>query len=717
MTCRYKHKILLNIFVFVLLICSFSTEAFAQQKARGGIKVGGTVSQDLTPPAAISKKCLGTASPPSDDGCPREDNSADAQSSGDAGVTLPAPSGKKFTFAGLCSLTGKTNNACIEIVDCLENKGKCAIVDCWNNPSTDKCKQLCSADPTNAACAAFECADNPGADCCAVARIPECCDFFNILDGLQACRRNPGPECCGSITDFGGDSVFEDRCDAAFACQTNADKTCCNLYPEASKRCVAILGCVGLTKSTDDLKKESCCRVFPRNLVCDIYDCVKRIKQDGGYGCCQLIPDVDECAAFYTCMNHLKAGLTSTAAKQCCNSATSVFASDLQSCQALECIDMLSKVVSDPGVIASGGGSLEYCCSLVPNSETCQRFVTCFQNPDTECCDLFDSIAGTSIPACAVLACYNDYTEGGSKASDSDPDYPSESCCKAIPSIPKCLTVLNCIKAPTTSCCTLLAGTSIPVEPDECKALMACATTIADSSASFDDKSICCKIFPQEISSWCTDFFNCEANPTTACCDLASPYSDGKVCQNFMDCLINPTPQCCALFSNAATTTACVAILECIADPTYDCCIGPDLQKTPICANLIKCKKTGGIQCCKLFPEITSECESLLSCYSTLIQSKNIDNSCCDAFTVAQLNGFDLCNEILACKADLMAVPSNPSIKCCKLIPGDTFRTICEAFIAGMVPTVIDCYTPGVFGGCDCPPNSPGGSRNNSTIF
>jgi len=704
----FKSKIWINICISLLLfvICVFATDSFAKERFRGDVPIGGTVSQVLTPPAAVTKKCTGVPVV-GDDACPREDDSNPTQSPSRAGVTLPAPGGKKFTFAGLCSLTGRGNNACIAVVDCLENNGNCAITDCLKKPSLEECKQLCTADPTNFACAAFECAENPGRDCCAIVQIPECCDFFDILDDFNSCRRNPGATCCALIGDFGGDATFEQRCVNVIQCQQRADATCCNLFPESSQDCRAILGCVGLTTTTADAKMDSCCRLFPDNILCDIYDCKKRIDAGDGQGCCEMVAGVDLCAAFYDCKDALAAGLQSSASQACCNNPT--FGMDLQACQALECINMLAQAVEDPGVMAQSGGSLEYCCSLVPNSETCQKLVACYRDPMTECCDLFSA----KVPACAFMTCYSSFIGDTSTGGA----YPSPACCDLLSNIPKCRLVLQCLNVPNASCCTLLGGSAPPI----CTALVACMATILDTGANFEDRAACCKLFPQEISTWCTDFFLCDANPDLLCCAATSPYTDSENCKAFLQCLIEPTPQCCIRYPNASdpallpATLGCQIVLDCVKSPEYACCILPQLQKIPICANLIKCAQTGGIECCKLFPDIATDCTNLLQCYEDLVESQNTNNACCSALSATQLVGFDQCNDILACVADFAS--GTVTAKCCKLIPGDTYRAVCDAFFAGAVPTVVDCFTPGVFGGCSCPPNSPGGANMNETIF
>lgn len=225
-----KNNLKIVVCFAVLLFIAVLTPNEVLAGSRGDALTAGSSSQNLVAPAPVTSGCA--KSDPSDvEPCPAEDKSTIEVSPGRAQVTVPQPGGNGFSFAGLCKLTGKANNICIEVVSCLENDGKCAITDCLQKPSLEECRQLCTSDPTNAACAAFDCATDPGEACCAIVRIPECCDFFDILDSFNSCRRNPGVTCCGLIVNFSGDTEFANRCASVLTCVTNADASCCELFP------------------------------------------------------------------------------------------------------------------------------------------------------------------------------------------------------------------------------------------------------------------------------------------------------------------------------------------------------------------------------------------------------------------------------------------------------------------------------------------------------
>ncbi len=702
-----KKMIKVYIFLFALTFGLWSVSDMALATRDAGTP-SSKVSQNLSLPVIQQGGCYDPDPLDADNVCPHEDQSDIHQSPGTAGVTVPQPDGNGFSFSGLCSLVGpKANNICLEVVDCMENSGKCAITECLQKPSLEECKQLCTSDPTNTACAAFECAKDPGEACCQLVKIPECCDFFDIIDTFNQCRKNPGPDCCALIGSFGGDVTFQQRCVNIINCVDKADATCCELFPDSSQECRNILGCVGLVSNGPATQMDYCCRIFPDEIVCDIYDCYKRIAAGNGRGCCEFIDDNvsgSPCETFWACKTTLQTqSLVSPAARTCCQAFV-----DLQSCQAMECIAMLGQD-ADNGVLISGGGSLEYCCSLTPESETCQKFVACFKEPLAECCNLFSS----KVPACAYQTCFLSFNADFSSTAP----FPDVACCQVLPSVPKCEEILKCLQAPNSSCCSLLGSEVGPV----CAALTGCITTITTPSATFASKAACCQLFPQEdgnipFRDYCTAFFLCETTPSIACCAFGQQHHDSDTCTKFTECLANPTVQCCTLYENAASTPQCEIILNCVKDPNYACCILPQLSGVPICANLLKCLASPGIACCKVFPKITTQCEDTIECYQDLVESKNSNNACCSAILGAGVD-FPQCAALVACVTSLSG--GTATKECCELLPGDTaWKTICDALFASVTP--IDwntCYNPDIFGGCNCPPDSPGGRNSHETIF
>lgn len=428
----------------------------------------------------------------------------------------------------LCQLTGLKN--------------ECAVLDCAtaavSGSGTDKykaCEKLCDSNPNlpivKEACSAFQCyksaktcTDSNSScnldvyKCCSLPGlidVPQCCDYLNMFGSLIECARNPSAKCC-------------------------------EIYPDASETCKNLLGCVGLDnfkptpvdKKTDSnftpdiqdpirspygygdfasasklekslgigttlssvnsnkaklsgveikLEPSKCCKLFPGNIACAAYECLK--KPD--YSCCSTILSGLQTAG--VSLPSELTGLISQCGKiaQCINSFNR--------------IENPSSTPSPPSLPTVATAGLSYFTpSPPPNNfprdwQDVPPLPTDPKQPKSSqitaiansCCGISNSVGIDDSRLCQAASCYTDYQNTGQISTD---------CCNIVPEIPYCADVISCINKPDITCCDNLVSKidATSALGLSCSAIKSCVDSV--NGGKFVDAS-CCSLLPSNLQS------------------------------------------------------------------------------------------------------------------------------------------------------------------------------------------------------------------------